>query len=98
MLPPQKKPKERKGAILDLKPRYFSSNVWYSVLCARVRCSIYRAQLLKGLDKVLDDIVNVLDTNRYTDQVSGDTGGELFFSAELLMGGGGGVDDQSPTE
>jgi len=88
---------KEKESILDLKPRHLSSNVWHSVLCSRIRCSIDHAQLLKGLDEVLDYIVNVLDTNRHTDQVSGDARRELFRGGELLMGGGGGVDGQSPT-
>jgi hypothetical protein len=36
----------------------------------------------------------VLDTNRHTDQVLGDTRGGLLLVGELLVGGGGGVDNE----
>jgi hypothetical protein len=44
--------------------------------------------------EVVDDVGDVFDADREADEVGGDAGGGLLFVGELLVGGGGGVDDE----
>ena len=50
----------------------------------------------KRLRKVLNDIIDMLDTDRDTDQIGGDAGRLLFSGVELLVGCRRGVDNKGP--
>lgn len=52
-------------------------------------------QSAEGLLKVGNDIVNVLSANRDTDGILGDARIKLLLVAQLLVGGGPGVNGQS---
>jgi hypothetical protein len=49
---------------------------------------------LDGLIEVRKDIADILNAHGEADQFRGDAGGGLLFSGKLLVGSGGGVNDQ----
>jgi hypothetical protein len=53
-----------------------------------------QAGRVESLLEVVDDVVDVLETQGDTDQVGGDTSLDLLLVGELLVGGSPGVDDE----
>ena len=58
--------------------------------------ALRRTGLERSLE-VLKDVVNVLDPDRDTDEITGDTGSKLLLLAELLVGSRGGVNHKGPS-
>lgn len=52
--------------------------------------------LRECLGEIFDNVIDVLDPDRDTDEIICDSTGELLCFRELFMGGRGGVDDQGP--
>lgn len=72
------------------------SNVGGDVLCTLITTDRGRSALSESLHEVVDDVVDVLNSDGYTDEILCDTGCELLFFRELFVSGGGGMDDQGP--
>lgn len=67
-----------------------------SSLCNTIHKAVSSNTLRECLDKILDDVVDVLDSDRDTDEIRCDSAGKLLYFCELLMGGREGVDNQGP--
>ena len=49
--------------------------------------------LIESLLDILDDIVNILNTDRHSDKVGGHTALNKLFVRKLTVGGGSGMQD-----
>lgn len=67
-----------------------------SSFCNTIHKAVSSNTLRECLDEILDDVVDVLDPDRDTDEISCDSAGEPLCFCELLMGGREGMDNQGP--